>query len=151
MKHRLEVMYLSSCGGHLVQLLKISAAIRSESCVFVVNDRTDLDKQMVGKTIVITHATRNLKQFINLYEAIVLIAKYRPKVLISTGAAPAVPFSIIGKLFGTKIIFVESFSRVVAPSLTGRLMYHIADDFYIQWPKLLEVFPRAKFFGSLLK
>ena len=145
-----DVLYLSSCGGHLVQLLKIASHIDKTNSIFVINDRTDLDSIMQGRTVQITHAERNWKQFLNLIEAFQVVLRYRPKVILSTGAAPAVPFSIVGRMFGAHIVFVESFSRITAPSLTGKLMYHIAHDFFVQWPKLKERFPKAHFHGGLL-
>ncbi len=146
-----SICVVSSCGGHLVQALQLYPAYRDAEVLFVVNDRTDYDDIMRGRTLRITHAERNWKQILNIIEAFWILFKYRPKVLLSTGAAPAVPFSLIAKyLLGTKIIFVESFSRVTGPSATGRLMYFIADKFYVQWESLQKKMPRAKFVGSLL-
>ena len=151
MFYKKNIAYLSSCGGHLVQILKISKYINEKNCVFIVNDRIDFDPQMKNKTVRITHATRNWKQIINIIEAFYFILKLRPKILLSTGAAPAVPFSLVAKLIGTKVIFVESLSRVTKPSLTGRIMYYIADEFYVQWPRLKKIFPSALYFGNLLE
>ncbi len=145
-----DIIYISSCGGHLVQILKIAEFVNHESSIFVVNDRADQALIMKGRTVEITHATRNWKQLINIYEAIKIIFKFRPKVILSTGAAPAVPFSIVGKIAGAHIIFVESLSRITQPSLTGRIMYYIADEFYVQWPRLLHILPKAKYVGGLL-
>jgi len=142
---------VSSCGGHLVQALQLQPAYQDAEVLFVVNDRTDYDSVMQGRTIRITHAERNWKQILNIIEAFWILFKFRPKVLLSTGAAPAVPFSLIGKyLLGTKIIFVESFSRVTGPSATGRIMYYIADRFYVQWESLKKKMPKANYVGNLL-
>lgn len=138
-------------GGHLVQALEAFDAYSDLDILYVVNDRVDLDEKMVGRTVVITHAERGFAQFNNLIESIMLVFRFRPKIIFSTGASPAVPFSIVAKLFfGSKIIFLESLSRVTSPSLTGRIMYYIADYFYIQWPSLKKVFPKAIFVGRLL-
>lgn len=37
-----------------------------------------------------------------------------------------------------KVVFVESFCRVQSLSLTGRLLYYLADRFVVQWPGLVE-------------
>tara|TARA_B100000941_G_C28462410_1_gene531497 strand:- start:9 stop:491 length:483 start_codon:yes stop_codon:yes gene_type:complete len=145
-----EVIIVSSCGGHLAQALQFSESYIDYNYLFVMNDRTDLDHIMKNRTLFITHAERNLKQFLNIFEAFMIMMKLRPKVIFSLGAAPALVFCIIGKFFGVKTIFVESFSRVSTPSLTGRLIYYFADDFYIQWPKLKKFFPKAKDYGGLL-
>ena len=77
--YKKKVMYLSSVGGHLDQLLRIANYINIENSIFIVNDRTDFDVIMIGKTIRITHAERNWKQIINFMEALFYIGKYRPQ------------------------------------------------------------------------
>lgn len=76
--------------------------------------------------------------------------RVRPSAILSTGPAIAVPVSILGKLLGVRIIFVETGSRVKALSLTGRIMYRWADLFFVQWPQLKEDLPRAIYAGRLV-
>lgn len=148
---RKEVLIISSVGGHLLNILKIKDSFINKDYIFVVNDRTDLDKIMIKRTIRITHAERNFLQFVNLIESFFILIKFRPKIILSAGAAPAVLFSYLGKfLFGSKVIFIESISRVKTPSLSGKLIYPIADRFYVQWSSLKEKFPNAIFTGSVL-
>lgn len=70
-----------------------------------------------------------------------------PDAILSAGPAIAVPISILGKLLGARIIFVECASRVSALSLTGRIMYRWADLFFVQWSQLAEKLPRAVYAG----
>ena len=72
-----------------------------------------------------------------------------PDIFISTGAGIAVPFFYIGKLLGKRLIFIESFTRINMPSLTGRLVYPISDLFFIQWDELKKHYPKAIFVGGL--
>ena len=69
--------------------------------------------------------------------------------IIGAGPSISVPPSLAGKLLGAKVIHVESASRVTRPSLTGRLLYPVADLFFVQWEGLLERFPRARYAGRL--
>ena len=73
----------------------------------------------------------------------------RPNVVITTGAGIVVFFCIFAKLFGTKLIFIESMARVERPTLTARMLYPFADLFLVQWPGLLKYFPKAKYAGRL--
>ncbi|MDC3232470.1 UDP-N-acetylglucosamine transferase subunit ALG14 [Prochlorococcus sp. AH-716-A09] len=148
---KLDILYLSSCGGHLVQILEIAKHFKECNYHFIVNDRTDLNEIMIGKTSYLTHAERNILQIINIFEAIFYLVKFRPKVLISTGSSPAVWFGLIGRVMGVKILFIESISRILSPSLTGKLMYYIASKMYVQWPKLKKKFPKTFYKGNLLK
>ena len=64
-KKRLDILYLSSCGGHLVQILEIAKNLKSYNYHFIVNDRTDLNEIMIGRTTYIVHAERNVMQVLN--------------------------------------------------------------------------------------
>ncbi len=79
-----------------------------------------------------------------------ILLRVRPAAILSTGPAIAVPVSIIGKLLGVRIIFVETGSRIKALSLTGRIMYRWADLFFVQWPQLADKLPRAVYAGRLV-
>lgn len=50
---------------------------------------------------------------------------------------------------GVKLIYIESLARVETMSISGRLMYCIADRVLVQWPELLRRYPRAEFYGRL--
>ena len=58
-------------------------------------------------------------------------------------------FTLLGKLAKKKIIYIESFARVDSPSLTGKLMYKVADIFIIQWEELKQFFPNAIYGGGI--
>ena len=79
-----------------------------------------------------------------------VLLRVRPAAILSTGPAIAVPVSVLGKLLGARIIFVETGSRVKTLSLTGRIMYRWADLFFVQWPQLKERLPRAIYAGRLV-
>jgi UDP-N-acetylglucosamine:LPS N-acetylglucosamine transferase len=79
-----------------------------------------------------------------------VLTQIRPSAIISAGPAISVPVSILGKLLGARIIFIESSSRIRHPSMTGRIMYRWADLFFVQWQQLQEKLPRAIFAGRLV-
>lgn len=79
-----------------------------------------------------------------------VLLQVRPTAILSTGPAIAVPVSLLGRLMGVRIIFVETGSRVTRLSLTGRIMYQIAHLFFVQWPQLQEKWPRSIYEGRLL-
>ena len=55
----------------------------------------------------------------------------------------------MAKLFGVKVIYVESFAKLTNSSVTGRLAYRIADDFLVQWPEMKKVYPKATYSGTV--
>jgi UDP-N-acetylglucosamine:LPS N-acetylglucosamine transferase len=75
----------------------------------------------------------------------------RPQVILSLGAEIALPFFYLGKLLRIKTIFIESWCRVENLSLTGRLVYPVADVFWVQWPGLLHAArPKARYHGAVM-
>ncbi len=147
----MKIGIISSCGGHLTEVMCLRLIYEKYEHFYVINDKIVLTKEMDRKTYFISHSERDLKFFINLVEAIGILLKERPKVLLSTGAGPIVPFALIGRfLFGCKIIYIETITRVDTPSLTGKLMYYLANHFYYQWRELAIYFPRGQYCGSLI-
>jgi UDP-N-acetylglucosamine:LPS N-acetylglucosamine transferase len=118
---------------------------------YVLNDKALLPPDMRGKTYFISHSERDWKFLLNLWEAYKILRRERPQVILSTGAGPAVPFALVGRVFfKTRMVFVESITRVERPSLTGRIMYQLADEFFYQWESLRRYLPKARFGGPLL-
>lgn len=147
----MKVCIVSSCGGHLTEVRQLQPAYEAFEHFYVLNDRIILPRDMEGRTYFIAHSERDWRFFVNLWEAWRILRRERPQVILSTGAGPVVPFAIVGRLFfGTRVIFVETMTRVRAPSLTGRIMYRLADHFYYQWESLRSYFPRGEYCGLLL-
>ena len=147
----LRLCIVSSCGGHLTEVRCLREAYEHLDHFYVLNDKALLPPDMEGRTSFITHSERDWKQLVNLYEAWKILSETRPDVILSTVAGPAVPFALIGKVFfKTRVIFVETITRIYRPSLSGRLMYWLADDFFYQWESLQRYFPRGKFSGRLI-
>ncbi len=78
-----------------------------------------------------------------------LIARYRIICVISTGPGIAVVPSVLLKLIGARVVFLESWSRFDTSSMTGKVMYRLADRFYIQNRSLEKHYPKAKYGGLL--
>jgi len=87
--------------------------------------------------------------FYNSFKMILLILKYQPKGIISTGPGSVLFPAIICKLFRIKIIYIETSSRFYTKSLTGKIMYFFADKFYVQNAELLDLYPNSVYSGLL--
>ena len=85
----------------------------------------------------------------NTFLAIRVLHKEKPDLIISSGAAVAVPFFWLGKLSGAKTIYIEVFDRISESTLTGKLVYPITDRFIVQWEEMKKVYPKSINFGSI--
>ena len=93
---------------------------------------------------------RNIKNLIkNTFLAIKVLRKEKPDLIISSGAAVAVPFFYLGKLFGAKLVYIEVFDRIDKSTMTGKLVYPITDKFIVQWEEMKKVYPKAVNLGSI--
>ncbi|MGE7683274.1 PssD/Cps14F family polysaccharide biosynthesis glycosyltransferase [Peribacillus simplex] len=151
----MKICLVSSTGGHLNELKKIIPAVQNYEFFFV-TEQSQMSKELKDQFKVyylIQQERKNirfLKNMIsNIFKSLHILIKENPKVIISTGAGAVFPICLLGKFFGKKIVYVESFAKVNSPSLTGKLVYTFADEFYIQWESLKEFYPKAKYRGSL--
>lgn len=149
MDRRPKIGIVSSCGGHLAEVRMLRPAFEHYDHFFVVNEKIEVPPDMCGVTYFIHHSERDYLFLVNVWEAWRIIRYERPTVLLSAGAGPIVPFTLVGKFFGVRTIYVENAGQVRTPSLTGRIMYRLADRFFYQWPDLARFFPKGKYGGPL--
>jgi UDP-N-acetylglucosamine:LPS N-acetylglucosamine transferase len=94
---------------------------------------------------------RNIKNLVrNLYLAMRILVSERPGVIVSSGAGVAVPFIYIGNILGIRTIYIESLTRAEDLSLSGKLIYPIADVLLVQWPQLCSKYAKAVFKGQII-
>lgn len=147
----MKICIVSSSGGHLTEVRLLMAAYRPYPHFYVLNKQVLLPDDMRNNTYFIAHSERDWKVLLNLWECYRILRCERPDVILSTGAGPVVPFAVVGRLFfATRIIFIETITRVERPSLTARLMYYLAHDFFYQWPDPNHHFPKGRYGGLLI-
>jgi beta-1,4-N-acetylglucosaminyltransferase len=144
-----KICIVSSCGGHLTEVRALMPTYARHDHFYVINEPILLSEDMQNKTCFIRHSERDWLFFVNLWEAWQILRRERPSVILSTGAGPVVPFALVGKVLGICTVFVESITRVTRPSLTGRIMYYLADRFFYQWRALDRYFPKSTYGGQL--
>ena len=95
-------------------------------------------------------SNRSIKALIiNTWRALKILPKEKPDLIISSGAAPAIPFFWIGKLMGAKTIYIEVFDRIDASTIAGKLCYPVTDKFIVEWEEMKTVYPKAINLGSI--
>ena len=151
-----NVMFISSVGGHLTQLLTLKEVFNKYNYVLV-TEKTDVTKNMSSEYNIryLKYGSRKyilnyiFIAFCNIFKSLYLILKYNPKVIVTTGTHTAVPMCYYGWIFGRKIIYIESFAKRTSPTLTGRLIYPIATTFVVQWESMLKFYPKAEYWGGI--
>ncbi len=150
----IDVLLVCSAGGHLMQLRMLETVWGDRNRVWVTHRREDALSLLAAEEVVFAHGptTRNIPNLLrNLLLAWRTTRRLRPSVMLTTGAGVAVPFAWIARFHGTKVVYVESLTRIHRPSLSCRLIAPVASRIYAQWPELAETMPRARFVGSVLE
>ena len=123
---RVDVLLVCTSGGHLMQLWSLRDAWADHSHAWVVgsNGGPDVDSLLSGERLYLAHspAARSLNNLArNLVLAHRLLGRLQPRVLLTTGAAVAVPFVWLARARGVKVAYVETLARVDRPALSCRL------------------------------
>ena len=79
-----------------------------------------------------------------------LLARLRPRAVLSSGPAIGIPVAVAAKIFRADVIFVETIARVTGLSMTGRLMRRLADLYFVQWPGAQDAAPGSLYEGRLV-
>ena len=148
----MKICLTASGGGHLIQLLRLLPILRGHKLFFMIPESHMKTYLKDYKTYSVINPGRNpLKFLIHTVSSLVILAKEKPNVVITNGAGLVVPICFLSKiLFGSKIIFIESFSRVNSPSLTGKIIFRVADLFIIQWKELERFYGGKAVYGGQL-
>ncbi|MCI1525143.1 MULTISPECIES: PssD/Cps14F family polysaccharide biosynthesis glycosyltransferase [Lactobacillaceae] len=148
----MKVCLVGSSGGHLTHLYMLKDFWKNEDRFWVTFPKEDAKSLLAEEKVYACHypTNRNLKNLIkNTFLAFRVLFKEKPDLIISSGAAVAVPFFYLGKLFGAKTIYIEVFDRMDKPTVTGRLVYPVTDKFIVQWEEMKKVYPKAINLGSI--
>jgi len=147
----MKICIAGSTGGHLLQLLQLSQVYAKFDHFFLTFKRP-MSQSLAKKENVffVKDPGKNpLNLLVNILQSLSVFINQKPDVVISTGAGVAVPICYFAKMFRKKVIFIESFSRVDNPSLSGSLVHPIADLFIVQWKPLLKFYNKAVYGGSI--
>ena len=148
----MKICFVGSSGGHLTHLYMLKPFWKDKERFWCTFDKEDSRSILKGEKIYPLYypSNRSLKALvINSLWAIKILYKEHPDLIISSGAAPAVPFFWFGKIMGAKTVYIEVFDRIDKPTISGKLCYPVSDKFIVQWEEMKQVYPKAINFGSI--
>ena len=151
-----KVLFISSTGGHLSELLQLSSLFEKYD-YHIITEKDEANKSLkekYGEKIdFLPYGTRSkifsyiFKYFYLCIKTIYYYFKIKPEVIITTGTHTAGPMCILGKIYRSKIIYIETFANRNKKTATGRLIYKIV----VQWEEMLKLYPKAVYGGSIYK
>lgn len=149
-----KVCFAASSGGHFEQLMMLRPLMEKYSS-FILTEKTaygaDVEKIKIYHVPQINRQEKlfPMKLLADAFLSLWIFVRERPDVIITTGVLAMIPACLICKLFGKKLIYIESFAKVTSPTETGKFLYRFADRFYVQWESMLEYYPNAICLGGI--
>ncbi|MGD2095329.1 MAG: PssD/Cps14F family polysaccharide biosynthesis glycosyltransferase [Phycisphaerales bacterium] len=152
----LKICAGASAGGHMNQLLKLLEMIRDwpQRPSFYITTLEELAEKLAqqGPVYIIgecnrQHPFKALQVFIR---SLRIVMKERPDVVITTGSLPLALLCLSAKLFGAKIVWIDSIANIESFSLSGRITLLFADLFLTQWPELANGHKNVEYAGAIV-
>ena len=151
-----KVLFIASTGGHLNELMQLKDMFNYYD-YHIVTEKTNSNKYLkkeYGKKInYLIYGTKDhmltypFKLLINCFISLFIYLRFRPDYIITTGTHTAGPMCLIGKIFGSRVIYIETFANMVTKTATGKLLYPVADKFIVQWKSMKKLYPDSDFGG----
>lgn len=152
-----KVIFASSAGGHFAELMCLEKLF-DEYEYLIVTEKTESVLKLKEKYNMefLKYGSRFYPfKYIfvliyNIIKSIKIILKFKPDTVVSTGAHTGGIVCYIAKIFGAKIIYIESLAKTKTLSITGKNLYKKADVFFVQWEGLQEKYPKSRYIGRLM-
>ena len=154
MSKKKKLCFAASSGGHFEQILMLKPLMEKYDS-FIITEKTSYKAEVKGEKVYYLHQVNRkewsfpFEMIVNSLKSLFIYIRERPDVVITTGVLAMIPICLIAKLFGKKLIYIESFAKVNSANETGKLMYKFADQFYVQWPQMIEIYPKAIYLGGI--
>lgn len=149
-----KVCFSASSGGHFEQLMMLKSFMDKHDSFIITEKTSYINGKSNYPIFYVKQINRRERLFIVSFISVIIkeffiFMKEKPDYVIATGALATVPICLIAKIFGKKVIFIESFAKINSKTLTGKFIYKFADLFIVQWESLLNLYPEATYGGGI--
>lgn len=152
-KKVIKIGLITSRGGHLFQLYQLKDWWEKYDRFWVTDRGGDSDYLLKDEKVYYGHFPENrnwVNGIKNFFLGLKILLKEKPNLLVSTGAGIAPPIFLAGKILGCRLIFIESYTFIKHPSLSGRIVSLFVDKFLVQHKIQKQFYKKAEFWGSTI-
>lgn len=148
----MKIALICSHGGHLTEMLYLIDSFKEHDIFFVTYDNIRTRDLGYKKYLFPNFGEKPYKMFLNIFKIINMLLKEKPDIIVSNGAEIAIPFFYLGKLLRIKTIFIECYTRIDTPTITGKLVYPVSTLFLVLWSEMLSKYgKKAEYWGGIFK
>lgn len=146
-----RILAIASGGGHWQQLMLMRPAFVEADTMFLTTLPGLPEQFDVMRSAIVPDCNRNEKLQIirSAWEILGHIWRFKPDVVISTGALPGVIAIAIGRAMGSRTIWVDSVANAEEMSMSGNLARRFAHLWMTQWEHVAEK-TGAEYAGAVL-
>ena len=147
-----RLLALSSGGGHWTELARLSPAFDAFDVLYASTTPGLAAPSGTRAVWVVRDGSRSEPaRLVGVFADIVkLLRRFRPDIIVTTGAAPGLLAIAAGKLMGSRTVWIDSIANAEALSMSGRLARRCADVRLTQWPHLADANAGVRFAGSVV-
>jgi UDP-N-acetylglucosamine transferase subunit ALG13 len=140
------ILGIASQGGHWTELQRLRHAFQPEDIQWVTTKSSGGSSVREPNVGFVRDADlqRKFHLMILLFQVFWKILIIRPKVIVSTGAAPGWFAVVFGRLFGARSVWIDSIANPDRLSLSGKKARRWADEVWTQWPDRVEAATSSK-------
>jgi UDP-N-acetylglucosamine:LPS N-acetylglucosamine transferase len=152
MIRKYHILLVSSSGGVLLDLLALEPWWKQHETTWAAVKAADTETVLRGfRTHSVTERrlTRPFGAVLGFFEALGLLRRLRPEVIVSAGSGVAIGFFAAAKILGIPTFWLETLNFIDAPALTGKICSRLASEILIQRPSMLKAHPRGVVLGEL--
>ncbi len=134
----IKVLAIASGGGHWVQLLRLRPALEGCDVAFASVHPSSREEVLGHRYYSFKDASRKNKLvfLVVVLRMFWIVLRERPRVIVTTGSAPALICLGIGRAFGAKTLWIDSIANCRELSTSGRKAARIAHKCVSQWPEV---------------
>ena len=147
-----KVLFIASTGGHLSEMMQLKSMFNKYD-YHIITEKTKSNMKLkdtyLNRVNYLVYGTKDFpitypfKLLYNCFKSLYLYLKIHPDYIITTGAHTAGPMCLIGKIFGSRVIYIETFANMNTKTITGKLLYPFADKFIVQWSSMMKHYPKG--------
>lgn len=147
-----KILAIASGGGHWTELMRLREVFNGHNVVFVGVKpfyRSDVDPHQFYTVSDVSRVYNKISIPLLIGKLLFILIKERPAIVITTGALPGALALLLGKVLGTRTIWIDSIANVEEMSFSGRMAKNFADLWLTQWSHLADA-DGPTYLGSVL-
>lgn len=146
-----RVLAVASAGGHWEQMMLLRPMLEEFDVAFATTHADLPARAGISGATILPDCNRDqpLQSLRCLVAAARLVLRFRPDVVLSTGAAPGFFCIVFARLIGARTLWIDSVANAEVMSMCGKLSRWFSTRCITQWEHLADD-GRPGYAGSLL-